>query len=81
MQSMSSEQKDSTNKLNQIWAYVKKEYKIIKLIGKGSYGEVMKVKSRSDKKTYAIKRIKDVFSCKYSAKQVLREVAILRQLS
>ena len=50
-------------------------------MGKGSFGEVVKVKSRTDGKIYAIKRVKKVFSSMYQAKSVLREITLLRKLS
>ena len=41
----------------------------------------MKVKRRVDNKTFAVKRIKELFRSKYNTKQALREITILRKLT
>lgn len=36
---------------------VAEEYEVLEKVGKGTYGTVFKAKSRSDKKSYAIKKL------------------------
>lgn len=38
---------------------VKEEYEVIEKVGKGTYGTVFKVKSLSEKKSYAIKKLEN----------------------
>ena len=62
----------------QKWEQLKSEYKMIKMLGKGSFGQVALGKRRSDKKAVAIKFIplgpdQDIID----ARNILREISIL----
>ena len=50
------------------------KYKLDKLIGKGSFGEVMKAKCRLTKNIVAIKLISDGYKSNYDFKKVMREI-------
>mmetsp|Transcript_31706 Transcript_31706/g.48562 ORF Transcript_31706/g.48562 Transcript_31706/m.48562 type:complete len:141 (+) Transcript_31706:36-458(+) len=66
---------------------IRARYKVTRILGKGAGGVVYKAKNRASGQAVAIKAI--VHSCEgdsdevvfYKAKQILREVAILRHLS
>lgn len=76
---MTTEQ--NTHKLPAVWNYVNKDYDIKDIIGKGSYGLVVKAEDRKTKKMYAIKHIDEVFITSYHSKKVTREVLIMAYLS
>ena len=50
-------------------------------MGKGSFGTVVKAQNRVTGQVVAIKHISNAFANIESAKQVFREITILRQLS
>jgi serine/threonine protein kinase len=54
--------------LDSIWKVVQAEYKILELVGQGSYGQVCKAQHRLTKKMYAIKLVKNAFKDEYSSK-------------
>ena len=58
-----------------------KDYKLIELVGKGSFGQVCKAQHKVTGKIFAIKLIKDAFKTDYHARKTIREISILRQLS
>jgi serine/threonine protein kinase len=51
-------------------------YKVIELLGKGSYGHVYKIKHRTTKKYFAMKYIKGIFTHESMAKSTLLELDI-----
>jgi serine/threonine protein kinase len=63
------------------WKDLKGDYKLVKVIGKGAYGTVVKAIHRGTKAVVAIKYIDGVSKSSYSARKVLREVKIMRMLS
>lgn len=67
--------------LSPVWKNALKEYKFIKLLGIGSYGEVVQAKHRATGTIVAIKLLKDIFRSVYESKKVIREVQILRQMT
>jgi serine/threonine protein kinase len=67
--------------LSPIWKNALNEYEFIKLIGVGSYGEVVHAKHRASGKEVAIKLINNLFKNSYDSKKIVREVQILRQLA
>ena len=67
--------------LSSHWLHVTKDYDLIRLIGQGSYGEVVQARHKNSGKTVAIKLLKDLFINKYETKKQLRELTILRQFS
>lgn len=54
---------------------------MIKVIGKGSFGQVVKARCLQTGSIYAIKLIKHIFTNIYECRKVYREISILRQLS
>jgi len=64
-----------------LWSFIDKDYKIKKALGQGSYGQVVKAKCRETGKYFAIKLIKDIFSHPDLAKNVLRELQIMHELT
>lgn len=56
-------------------------YEIIKQIGSGSYGYVVEATQKSTGKKVAIKRLNKIFDDVVDCKRILREVALLRNLS
>jgi mitogen-activated protein kinase 1/3 len=67
--------------LSLVWRNALKDYEFIKLIGMGSYGEVVQAKHRKTGTPVAIKLIKNVFKSDYDAKKIIREIQILRQFT
>jgi serine/threonine protein kinase len=67
--------------LSPIWKAATADYQFLKLIGVGSYGEVVHAKHRLTGKTVAIKLIKDILKKEYDLKKIVREVQILRHFS
>eukprot|EP01032_Pedospumella_encystans_P016967 gene16967-19337_t len=55
-------------------------YSIIDLLGKGSYGQVVKATDRTDGKLVAIKQMKRIFDESTDAKRAYREMHILRNM-
>ena len=72
------------NKMGEIEFVLDKHYTVIDKLGKGAYGQVIKVKDLSqkekDKQDCAIKKIEDVFDHSIYAKRCLRELKVLRLL-
>jgi len=64
-----------------LFLQAKKTYKILDLIGEGSYGSVYQGKHRASGKAVALKFVKFDYSCYYACKLALREMSLLRQLS
>jgi serine/threonine protein kinase len=58
------------------WTTIKKIYKIQKLLGSGSYGEVFKAKNRQTGEIFAIKRIIKI-ETEHHWRFVAREIEIL----
>ena len=57
------------------------EFSYISEIGKGGFGEVMKVKNNLDKQVYAIKKIKLNPKNKTVMRKIMREVKLLSRLN
>jgi mitogen-activated protein kinase 1/3 len=53
----------------------------MKLIGVGSYGEVVQAKHKASGQIVAIKLIKNILRTEYETKKIVREIQILRHLS
>ena len=67
--------------LSEEWNSVTATYKIKKLLGEGSYGQVVLGKDRKTRKKVAIKYIKDYDQHEYDCVKILREIQILKELS
>ena len=57
------------------------EYQILKHVGSGSYGIVVKALKKKTKQIVAIKKFINLFRDIIDTKRILREIAILRKLS
>ena len=66
-----------------LWAnhYIKKNYKLIEELGKGSFGVVYKGKHRITGQKVAIKLIKNINTSSYMLRKILREITLLRKLT
>lgn len=60
--------------------HLKKDYKLVKFLGEGSFGLVKLGQCRRTKKMVAIKMIKDFADCEYNCIKVAREIQIMRQI-
>ena len=60
--------------------YIGERYEPDRVIGKGSYGQVMAAKDLLTGEKVAIKRIKGLFDNYGDARRILREISILREL-
>ena len=60
-QRVTEESKANGLHLNEDWQCLADEYKIVELIGSGSFGSVYQAVHRQSGRTVAIKRIDDVF--------------------
>lgn len=56
------------------------DYEIVKIVGKGSYGDVAEAIHKPTKRKVAIKRIYRVFEDLVDCKRIVREIAILRRM-
>ena len=56
------------------------EYKLIKVLGQGSYGQVASALHIPSNKNVAIKRMTGVFEVEEDCKRILREIQILMSL-
>ena len=56
------------------------DYEIIKLLGSGSYGQVVSAIHKPTQTKVAIKKMDGVFEDEVDCKRILREVTILRRL-
>jgi mitogen-activated protein kinase 1/3 len=56
------------------------KYKIEKVIGQGSYGQVARAVNVETEKKVAIKRMDDIFDDEIDCKRILREITLLRKL-
>ncbi|EGR30404.1 mitogen-activated protein kinase 2, putative [Ichthyophthirius multifiliis] len=57
------------------------KYEIIKVVGSGSYGQVVEALEKSTKNKVAIKRLDGIFEDTVDCKRILREIHLLRMLN
>jgi len=67
--------------LSQEFSELKSKYKIIKFLGKGSYGCVCKAINLKNNREVAIKKYLNIFRDQIDCKRILREISIFRQLN
>ena len=70
----------SKNSLPKIWKTTKKDYKLLKIIGKGSFGTVIKAEKIDTGELVAIKLVENLWNSVH-VRAVLREIIILRKLT
>ena len=58
-----------------------KKYKIVKILGEGSFGIVVEARKKRTKEKVAIKYISDYDSSEYGALKTVREIQILKKLT
>ena len=66
----------SSDKLGKSWKTLKKNFKLLEVIGSGSYGTVVRAIHRETNKSVAVKYIKCSFNDLDHMKYVLREITI-----
>jgi serine/threonine protein kinase len=71
---------EKTPSSSDIWLHLKKDYKLVKFLGEGSFGQVKLGQCRVTKTMVAIKLIKDFADCEYNSIKVAREIQIMRSL-
>lgn len=64
-----------------VWDIMKADYTLVKHIGSGAYGQVVKAVHKKTKRVVAIKLLRNLFQGEYAAKKELSEIQILRKLS
>lgn len=64
----------------QIEDHVKERFEVLKLMGKGAYGIVWKVRDKKSERTVALKKIYDAFYNEIDAQRTYREVMYLKEL-
>ena len=69
------------DKLCKYWKYASKDYKLLKIIGSGTFGQVVYSKNRKTNQEVAIKFIQGKFDSNQKVRNIIRELSILRQLS
>ena len=52
-------------RLSKLWQNIEEDYEILKLIGVGSFGEVVKARQRTTNAIVAIKLVKNIFTGPY----------------
>ena len=62
------------NRYQKYWDLLKDRYEMIKILGEGSFGQVMRARCQKTGGFVAIKLIKNVGADKQSTKDVLREI-------
>ena len=80
------EEEDNDNSLDAFTDYsvqsrLNTEFEVIGVVGKGAFGEVLKVRNKLDSRVYAIKRIRINPHNKLYNKQITREVKLLSRLN
>jgi serine/threonine protein kinase len=60
--------------LPKVWVTLKDDYKLLGVLGEGSYGQVVKGMCRVSKQTVAIKFIKNICESEYDCVKVIREI-------
>jgi len=63
------------------WEPVRATYKIMEAIGQGAYGMVVRAKHRITQTRVAIKMQRVPLTTDYSVKKIIREIALMRQLT
>ena len=70
-----------TIKFNKIWQSVQSQYTLLEKLGEGSFGQVYKAQSLQTGEIVAIKLVINFSNDAYRARQLLRELILLRKLT
>ena len=62
------------------WQHIDQEFNVVKLLGKGSFGQVVEAEHKALRLKVAVKRIETSYVDLVDAKRVLRELTILSSL-
>jgi serine/threonine protein kinase len=65
-------------KLDSSWKQLKKEFKLLNVLGEGVYGQVVKACHRETMRKFAIKNVSCSFNDLSHMKYILREISIMR---
>ena len=60
------------------WMPILDKYEPVKVLGSGSYGQVIQAKNKLTNQTVAIKRVMGLFEDLIDTKRILREITLLR---
>ena len=63
------------------WGKVQEKYELLELIGKGTFGEIVKAMCKQSGEIVAIKYMHSGFHSPITIQKMIREVTILKQLS
>jgi serine/threonine protein kinase len=79
MASKTSESKSESSSCNKLlqrkeWKFIEQSYELQKIIGQGSFGEVVRGRDLQIGQIVAIKLIKNAFCSEYNTIRVLREL-------
>ena len=72
---------DLKDSLVPIWNNASKDYKLLEILGKGSFGIVVRARHRYTQQMVAIKLIDKISNTPYQMRQILREIFLLRKLT
>jgi len=75
------EKEDKKPKLSSKWKQIKSKYKLLNIIGEGTFGQVVQAKERETGQLCAIKCITTDFSDTNNVRNIVRELQILRQFT
>lgn len=81
MENNSTDMNITDDQESQIWQEIKQDYEILKLLGTGAFGQVIKAKHKITNQIVSIKLIKECFENTHRIRMLLRELMILRKLS
>ena len=68
----------SKENLSKHWKYVNKDFKLIDVLGEGTFGKVIHAKRRTTKQEVAIKFVKCDLTNTLACRNLIRELGILR---
>lgn len=73
--------KPDKERLSSQWKIIRDEYKLLDVIGEGTFGKVIKARHRQTSRQVAIKFIEADFTSINTLRNIIRELQILRQFS
>lgn len=70
--------KNMKDKLTNHWGKISHKYKLVDVLGSGTFGQVVKAKDRTTNMHVAIKLIKGGLTSEVKIRNLVREISILR---